>query len=83
MNRLDLLAIGNIDRKSGGATACGLDFGDGGRYRALVLVGNDDEGSLAREALGNRRTDARGRAGHDRHFFFQAHRHLLRYAAPG
>jgi hypothetical protein len=31
----------------------------------------------------NRFANARGRAGHDRHFFVQAHRHLLRYAAPG
>src|SRR5215469_7425915 len=41
------------------------------------LVGNDDKRPFAREALRNRLANARGRAGHDRDFFFQAHRHLL------
>jgi hypothetical protein len=80
---LHLPAIGNIDSKSGGAAACGPDLVDGGGYRALVLIGDDHEGSLAREALRNRVADARAGAGHNRHFFLQAHRLLLRYAAPG
>jgi hypothetical protein len=55
--RLNLVAVGHIDRKTHCPAACGLDLYDGRLDRARILIGDNGASPLTREAIRDRFAD--------------------------